>query len=64
MAEEIGLYLELSTEDMDLRGACAVLEKWYQYTSARAPNPSWVDMAKVAKDYTTLSQREDPDLPS
>ena len=59
-AADIGVCLELSTGDMDLNRAYSFLKRWYLHTSARAPNPSQGNMAKVTKDYATLYQWEDP----
>ena len=36
-----------------------MLRMWYLHASARAPNPSWVDMDKVTGYYAALYRRED-----
>ena len=60
---EIRARLEPEMGYMDLCGAYSVLDFWYRRASTRAPNPSRSDKSKVAKDYATLYQREDPDPP-
>ena len=53
-AEEIGACLELATGNPDIRGTYTVLKRWYLHASAREPNPSRLDMAKVTGYYATL----------
>ena len=46
-AEVTGVFLEPKTVTTDLRGAYAVLNRWYRHAFARAPNPLRADMAKI-----------------
>ena len=58
--EEIGACMETATGKPDLRGAYTFQKRWYHHASARAPNPSWEDMAKVTGDYIELYRQEEP----
>ena len=63
---EIGACLEPATGGVDPCRAYNILIRWYQHVSARAPNPSQIDMKKFRGDFQTLYQREDlhpPGLP-
>ena len=62
-AEEIGACLEPATGSPELRGAYAVLKKWYRHTSTRAPNPSRADITKVTGYYAALHCQEELTTP-
>ena len=47
----------------DLRGACAVLKRWFRHKSVRSPNPSWEDVVKVTGDYEELYRNDESALP-
>ena len=48
-ASEIGGCLKPETGYTNLYRSYAVLKCWYKNASARAPNPSWADMANTTK---------------
>ena len=54
VAEEIGSFLKLLMGNPDLIGVYAVPKRWYLHASARAPNPSWADIANVTGDYSVM----------
>ena len=56
-APEIGACLETSMGGVDPCRACTILKWWYRHASARAPNPSWMDMEKVRFYPQKLYQR-------
>ena len=53
-AEEIGEFCGTDTGDTNLHGAYADLNCQYRHASARAPNPSQSNMAKITKGYATI----------
>ena len=53
-ADDIFACLELATGNPEIRGTYTVLKRWYLHASAREPNPSRLDMAKVTGYYATL----------
>ena len=66
-AEEAAMYirafLEPSTVGEDPYRVYAILKRWCQHESARAPNHSWTDIEKVRGDFQNLYHREDPHTP-
>ena len=53
-AEGIGACLEPTMGSPDLRGAYAVLKRWYRHTSVRSSKTFRTDMSKVTGDYAVL----------
>ena len=58
-ATAIGASLEPSTGGNGPRGAYAIMKRWYQHASTRAPNYYQTDMEKIRGDLKNLYQREE-----